>query len=70
MSVATGKVLWDRHLPHSPYGDATVTNDLVFTTTLDGKVVALKRSNGAIVWQKQLPAGTNSPVVVDGEAQR
>ena len=66
LSVATGKVLWDRHLPHSAYGDATVTNDLVFTTTLDGKVFALKRSTGAIVWQKQLPAGTNSPVVVDG----
>src|SRR4029077_914396 len=66
VKVATGKVLWDRHLPTSPYGDATVTNDLVFTTTLDGKVIALKRSNGAIVWQKQLPAGTNSPVVVDG----
>jgi len=67
LSVATGKVLWDRHLPSSAYGDATVTNDLVFTTTLDGKVIALKRSNGAIVWQEQLPAGTNSPVVIDGD---
>jgi outer membrane protein assembly factor BamB len=67
LSVATGKVLWDRHLPSSVYGDATVTNDLVFTTTLDGKVTALSRSNGAIVWQKQLSAGTNSPVVVNGD---
>ncbi|HEX4518383.1 MAG TPA: PQQ-binding-like beta-propeller repeat protein [Gaiellaceae bacterium] len=66
LKVATGKVLWDRHLPHSAYGDATVTNDLVFTTTLDGKVIAFKRGNGAVVWQKQLPAGTNSPVSISG----
>jgi len=67
LSLATGKVLWDRKLPHSPYGDATVTNDLVFTTTLDGKVIAFSRSTGAIVWRKQLPAGTNSPVLVNGD---
>jgi outer membrane protein assembly factor BamB len=67
LSLATGKVLWDQHLPHSVYGDATVTNDLVFTTTLDGKVYALSRNNGAIAWEKQLPAGTNAPVVVNGD---
>ena len=65
LSLSTGKVLWDRKLPHTPYGDATVTNDLVFTTTLDGKVIALSRKTGAIVWQEQLPAGTNSSVSVD-----
>jgi uncharacterized cupredoxin-like copper-binding protein len=59
-------VLWDRKLPKSPYGDATVTNDLVFTTTLDGKVIAFNRRTGATVWQKQLRAGTNSAVAVNG----
>ena len=67
LSLATGKVLWDRKLPHSAYGDATVTNDLVFTTTLDGKVIAFSRSNGATVWQKQLRAGTNTAVSVNGD---
>jgi outer membrane protein assembly factor BamB len=67
LSLSTGKVLWDRKLPHTPYGDATVTNDLVFTTTLDGKVIALSRKTGAIVWQEQLSAGTNSSVSVDGK---
>ncbi len=66
LNLATGKVLWDRKLPHTPYGDATVTNDLVFTTTFDGKVIALSRSTGAIVWREQLPAGTNSSVSVNG----
>ncbi len=67
LNLATGKVLWDRKLPHTPYGDATVTNDLVFTTTFDGKVVAFSRDTGAIVWEKQLPAGTNSPVSINGD---
>lgn len=67
LSLATGKVLWDRKLPKSPYGDATVTNDLVFTTTLDGKVIAFNRRTGATVWQKQLRAGTNTAVAVNGD---
>ena len=67
LSLATGKVLWDRKLPQSAYGDATVTNDLVFTTTLAGKVIAFSRSNGATVWQKQLPAATNAPVSIHGD---
>jgi outer membrane protein assembly factor BamB len=67
LNLATGKVVWDRKLPHTPYGDATVTNDLVFTTTFDGKVIALSRKNGATVWQKQLSAGTNSSVSVNGD---
>jgi outer membrane protein assembly factor BamB len=66
LDLATGKVLWDRKLPQMPFGDATVTNDLVFTTTYDGKLFALNRSTGAIVWQKQLPAGTNSPLAING----
>ena len=66
LNLATGKILWDRKLPHTPYGDATVTNDLVFTTTYDGKVIALSRNTGAIAWQEQLAAGTNSSVAVNG----
>ena len=37
-----------------------VTNDLVFTTTFDGKLIAFSRSNGAIVWQ-----GTTAELLVD-----
>jgi outer membrane protein assembly factor BamB/plastocyanin len=67
LDLATGKVLWDRKLPQMAFGDATVTNDLVFTTTYDGKVIALSRSTGAIVWQEQLSAGTNSAVSINGD---
>jgi outer membrane protein assembly factor BamB len=67
LSVATGKVLWNTKLPSSPYGSATVSNDLVFTTMFNGKLIAMNRSTGKIVWQQQLPAGTNAPVAIDGD---
>jgi glucose dehydrogenase len=67
LSLTTGKVLWDTKLPSSPYGSATVSNDLVFTTMFNGKLVAMNRSTGKIVWEQQLPAGTNAPVAIDGD---
>ena len=44
-----------------------MTNDLVFTTTFNGKLIAMNRSTGQIVWQQQLSAGTNAPVSIDGD---
>ena len=67
LNLSTGKVMWDTKLPSSPFGAATVTNDLVFTTMFNGKLIALNRSTGQIVWQQQLPAGTNSPLAIDGD---
>jgi mono/diheme cytochrome c family protein len=67
LNLDTGKVMWDTKLPASPYGSATVTNDLVFTTLFNGKLVAMNRNTGKIVWQQQLSADTNAPVAVDGD---
>jgi outer membrane protein assembly factor BamB len=67
LDVASGRVKWDRVLPHSPYGAATVVNDLVFTTTLDGTLWAISTRTGAVVWRSQLPAGTDAPVAVAGD---
>ncbi len=67
LDVATGRVRWDRTLPHGDYGGATVTNDLVLTTTYEGSVVALDRASGAVLWRGPLPAGTISPVAVSGD---
>jgi mono/diheme cytochrome c family protein len=66
VSEKTGKILWDTKLSQMPLGDATVVNDLVFTTTFDGYLVALSRKDGHIVLRKKLPAGTNAPVMVQG----
>jgi outer membrane protein assembly factor BamB len=67
LDLKTGRVLWNAALPASPYGSATVTNDLVFTTTFDGKAIAFNKDTGQQVWSKQLPAGTNSALSIDGD---
>jgi outer membrane protein assembly factor BamB len=67
IDVASGRVRWMRRLPHSPYGAATVVNDLVFTTTYDGQVWAVDADSGAVAWRSRLPAGSFAPVAVSGD---
>jgi outer membrane protein assembly factor BamB len=67
LDIATGAVRWDRRLPHGEYGGATVTNDLVLTTTYDGTVWALDRRDGSVRWRGRLPAASISPVAVTGD---
>ena len=62
----TGTVSWDTPLPSSPFGAATVTNDVVFTTTFKGDLDALDATTGAILFKTPMSAGTNAPVAVDG----
>ena len=63
----TGTVEWDTRLPSTPYGAATVTNDVVFTTTFSGYLYAFDAATGKILLSEPLSAGTNAPVTVDGE---
>jgi alcohol dehydrogenase (cytochrome c) len=63
----TGTIIWDTPLPSSPYGAATVTNDVVFTTTFKGYLYALDATTGAILFKTPMSAGTNAPVAVDGD---
>jgi alcohol dehydrogenase (cytochrome c) len=63
----TGTIVWDTPLPSSPYGAATVTNDVVFTTTFKGYLYALDATTGAILFTTPMSAGTNAPVAVAGD---
>jgi alcohol dehydrogenase (cytochrome c) len=63
----TGTVDWDTLLPSSPYGAATVTNDVVFTTTFHGDLYALDAVTGAILFKTPMSAWSNAPVAVDGD---
>ena len=63
----TGAVIWDTPLPSSPFGAATVTNDVVFTTTFKGYLYALDAASGTILFKTPMSAGTNAPVAVDGD---
>ena len=66
LDLASGRVLWDTKLPQMADGAATVANDLVFTTTFDGYVIAFRRRDGSIVWKQKQPAFTNAPIAIVG----
>jgi glucose dehydrogenase len=66
LSLATGKVQWDRKLQQLPLGAVSVTHDLVFTTLYDGVLIALDRSTGAVVYRRKLPTSANSPIAIAG----
>jgi outer membrane protein assembly factor BamB/cytochrome c5 len=61
----TGKIVWDHKFKEGDYGAATVSNDLVWTSTFGGKLYALNIETGEVVWSTQLPAGTNSPIAIN-----
>jgi outer membrane protein assembly factor BamB len=63
----TGKTEWDDKLPSSPYGAATITNNVVFTTTYSGHLYAFNATTGAILLTTPLSAGSNAPVTIDGD---
>jgi len=66
VAIATGQELWATKLAQMPLGGATIANDLVFTTTFTGEVVALSRKDGSIIWNSQLPAGSNATLAIAG----
>jgi hypothetical protein len=43
LNLTTGKVEWDTKVASPPLGAATVSNDLVFTTLVNGTLLALNR---------------------------
>ncbi len=60
IDVNTGKILWDKTFNSIDVGGATVVNDLVFTSTFDGKVYAFKAATGEQVWTYQAPGAVNA----------
>ena len=61
VAAATGAVRW-KHVFRAAIdsGAATVANDVVFTSTLDGTIDALSTRTGAVLWRTKTPAGVNS----------
>lgn len=67
VDAATGKLLWEHMLPSSPYGGATVVNDLVFTATEKGVVYALDRATGEEIWSYTASGGINGWMAAAGD---
>ena len=66
LNLSTGKVEWDTKVSDLPLGAATVSGNLVFTTLINGTLLALNSTTGAIVYRHQLPASTNAPIAIAG----
>ena len=67
IDAATGKILWTEKLDSLDVGAATVVNDLVFTSTFNGKIYAFNKKTGEEVWTYQAPAGINGWPAVSGD---
>lgn len=67
LDLATGAIDWSVELDTMPLGAATISNDLLFTTLFDGRLVAHSLEDGSEVWSARLPAGTNSPLAIAGD---
>jgi len=67
LDVASGRVRWDRRLPHLIFGGASIANDVVFTTTYEGSVWAFGTRTGSVLWKAPLPAATDAPVAIAGD---
>ncbi len=67
VNVDTGKIIWDDKLPSSPYGAATLTSNVVFTTTYSGYLYAFNATTGAILLKTPMSSGSNAPVAIDGD---
>jgi outer membrane protein assembly factor BamB len=67
LNTATGAVRWTHKFTYPAFGAATAVNDLVFVATYNGALYALAAATGEVVWQTQLPAGSNTGVEVNGD---
>ena len=60
VNPATGGTLWKRFFKTPDFGGATISNDVVFTSTYDGTTYALSVKDGSILWSAKAPLGINS----------
>ncbi len=67
IDAANGKILWAKQLDALNVGAATVVNDLVFTSTFNGKIYAFNKKTGSQMWKYQAPGGINGWPAVSGD---
>lgn len=67
LDAADGSVKWTVELPTMNVGSATVANDVVFTSGLDGIFRAYHVETGELLWSYQARSGFNAPPAVAGD---
>jgi outer membrane protein assembly factor BamB len=66
LDLKTGRPLWVRRFGSPVFGCATAANDVVFTVTYVGTVVALRADDGDVLWRATAPAAVNACPAVAG----
>jgi alcohol dehydrogenase (cytochrome c) len=66
LDLHSGRPVWVRRLASPVFGCATVSNDVVFTVTYAGSVVAVRASDGRLLWHATAPAAVNACPAVAG----
>ena len=69
LEAATGRRLWQRALGSAPFACATVSRDVVFVPTFDGRIHALAARTGHELWSDRAPAGINGCPSVSGDTR-
>lgn len=67
LDAATGRRLWQRPLGSAPFACATVSRDVVFAPTFDGRINAFAARTGRKLWSDRAPAGINGCPAVAGD---
>lgn len=67
LDLSDGSVAWQAVYPAIDLGGATVVNDLVFTATFDGEIIAHRVSDGAEVWRHSAGESINAWPAVAGD---
>ncbi|HKF81341.1 MAG TPA: PQQ-binding-like beta-propeller repeat protein [Solirubrobacterales bacterium] len=67
VDIGTGAIKWKRRFPSSLYGPTTTTNDLVFSTTFDGRLFALDADSGKEAWEEDLPVIVEGGMAISGD---
>jgi outer membrane protein assembly factor BamB len=66
LDAASGRRLWTRRFAAPNFGCATASNDVVFAATYDGRVYAIRASDGRTLWSTTARAGINACPAVAG----
>jgi outer membrane protein assembly factor BamB len=67
LDLASGAIKWKHRFSAPVFGPTTVSNDLVFASSLNGVTVALDVSSGEEVWRAKLPGHTEGGMAIAGD---
>ena len=67
IDAGTGEINGTVDLPGDSFGGATVSGDLVFTSSFSGTILALDRRTGETLWTYEAPGGINGWPAIAGD---